>query len=254
MVDDEKIEEWIQGKLDDGIEPERIKKSLENTGHDPELVDKIDDPFADEESEQEEDEEPGESDEGFDNPDDTDLSSNQEFETEDVARTQDTENASKSGGTGGSSMFDVGLPEINLSAPGIPSPDFTWKRTAFVAAVFLLASVGGIFAFTGVASVPELSSLTDKASNVANSGGSGSCPDVGTEILSASISDGKTWVKVDVTGGSSDTVVEIFEGEEMKGSKSKTLEGTSVVIVDGVGTRAVFRPAGCSEGDEVSLT
>lgn len=37
----EKIREWIEEKLEKGIEEDRIKDSLENTGHDPGLVDEV---------------------------------------------------------------------------------------------------------------------------------------------------------------------------------------------------------------------
>jgi hypothetical protein len=37
----DKIRQWIQKKLEKGIDKSRIKKSLENTGHDPGLVDEV---------------------------------------------------------------------------------------------------------------------------------------------------------------------------------------------------------------------
>ena len=245
MVDDDKIEEWIQGKLDDGIEPERIKKSLENTGHDPSLVDDMQDPFSGEDNDVEE---PDfiESSEDHEETNATGINESEDVETSSTFENSDTEQKNDDNGSGFS------LPEIK--APDFSIPDFNWKKISVVVLTVLIASTGGLIVFTGVVSAPELSTLDDTARDVMNVGGSSQCPNADTSIMSASISDGKTWMKVDVSGGSTDTVAEVFEGEELKASQQKTIKGVSVVIVDGVGTRATFKAVGCREGDEVSLT
>ncbi|PSH02538.1 MAG: hypothetical protein BRC26_00035, partial [Nanohaloarchaea archaeon QH_8_44_6] len=40
-MSEEKIKKWIEKKLEKDVEPERIKESLRNTGHDPSLVDEV---------------------------------------------------------------------------------------------------------------------------------------------------------------------------------------------------------------------
>lgn len=42
---DKKLAEWIEGKLDGGVEPERLRNALESTGRDPSAVDEVMDPF-----------------------------------------------------------------------------------------------------------------------------------------------------------------------------------------------------------------
>lgn len=46
MVDQEKLLEWVQEKLRQGVDEQRIRKSLKETGHDPALVEKAKDPFS----------------------------------------------------------------------------------------------------------------------------------------------------------------------------------------------------------------
>jgi hypothetical protein len=46
----ERLKQWVKEKRESGISDERIKKSLEETGHDPSLVDEVDDPFSDQDS------------------------------------------------------------------------------------------------------------------------------------------------------------------------------------------------------------
>jgi len=38
---EEKIRKWIEKKLEKDVKPERVKESLQNTGHDPSLVDEV---------------------------------------------------------------------------------------------------------------------------------------------------------------------------------------------------------------------
>ncbi|MFB6216462.1 MAG: hypothetical protein ABEJ72_05790, partial [Candidatus Aenigmatarchaeota archaeon] len=58
-MDEDRLKEWVEQKLEKGIDPERVKKSLEETGHDPSIVDRVQDPFdsLDEAVEKEEQEE-----------------------------------------------------------------------------------------------------------------------------------------------------------------------------------------------------
>ena len=60
MVDDDKLMQWVQKKLDQGVSEERIRKSLRNTGHDPSIVEKAKDPFSGQENDDIEGQEPRE--------------------------------------------------------------------------------------------------------------------------------------------------------------------------------------------------
>ncbi|MFB6147720.1 MAG: hypothetical protein ABEJ66_02440, partial [Candidatus Nanohaloarchaea archaeon] len=51
MVDEGKLEQWVRQKLDSGVDPERLKESLKDTGHDPSIVDDVRDPFQQDEVE-----------------------------------------------------------------------------------------------------------------------------------------------------------------------------------------------------------
>ncbi|MFB6208759.1 MAG: hypothetical protein ABEJ56_01325 [Candidatus Nanohaloarchaea archaeon] len=44
-MSEEKIREWVEDKLDEGVDEERIKNSLENTGHDPSILEEVKAPF-----------------------------------------------------------------------------------------------------------------------------------------------------------------------------------------------------------------
>jgi hypothetical protein len=106
-------------------------------------------------------------------------------------------------------------------------------------------SAGGIFAFTDVASAPQIQQVDDAARSVMNSDSDGCSPN-SFDLMSASISDGKTWIKAS-TDSSTDTVTRIYSSGEVIGSKTKTIEGTTVIIVDGEGEKAGFYPAGCAD-------
>lgn len=45
MVEEEKLLEWVREKLEQGVDEQRIRKSLKETGHDPALLEKAKDPF-----------------------------------------------------------------------------------------------------------------------------------------------------------------------------------------------------------------
>lgn len=53
---DEFLEDWVEEKLDEGIDPQRLKKILRERDRDPEVVDEVASPFEkNEETGQEED-------------------------------------------------------------------------------------------------------------------------------------------------------------------------------------------------------
>lgn len=42
---DEFLEDWVEDKLDQGVEKQRLKRILDETDRDPEVVDKVSSPF-----------------------------------------------------------------------------------------------------------------------------------------------------------------------------------------------------------------
>ncbi|MFB6291819.1 MAG: hypothetical protein ABEI58_00320 [Candidatus Nanohaloarchaea archaeon] len=54
---DEVLKDWVKERLDDGVEPERLKEIMEETGKDASVVDEVLSPFGDRDEDLEFDEE-----------------------------------------------------------------------------------------------------------------------------------------------------------------------------------------------------
>lgn len=240
----ENLKEWIKEKREQGVSDERIKKSLEKTGHDPSIVDELDNPFDADNS----DIEPSE--DLFNSEDQGSNSvkpSNQEDGEEETASEKAEEKEESS----------VGLP--NTPSFSLPSaPDFSRKKLGAVAVLLVLVVGGaGVYSFVYSGSGTGLDFSNIPGSNLVTSNGiadlnrldekySG-CPDAGVRIKTVSGSDGVTTADVLVTRNEAQVVLEVIRDGEVIGFSSESLKGEASMTVDAVGDTVRLRPAGCKQ-------
>lgn len=258
MVDEENLREWVQQKLDAGVEPSRIKKSLEETGHDPAIVDEVQDPFDVDES------------------DAGDSASGDELSMEEAGGGQEEESATgeeshAGGGGSGGLNSEIGAGSLEggdedseraespeggdegFSFPSLSMPDLpVWP--AAVVAVLLIGFAGYVFvpwSSVGLSGLPSFSApgvdIPGKDGGKVDSQEGGGCPDVGVRINSASSSGGTTTAEVLVTKNRAEVVLEVYDSGQLVGSITRKVEGTTSITVDAVGDRVVFHPTGCAK-------
>lgn len=206
----EKIKEWIQKKLEEGVEKDRIRKSLKNTGHDPHLIEEVensadigDDPF------QEDSENVGEE------------SSSDEMEMEFSSRvSSDNEEEKEDSGP---------------SIPGFTLPNLNFNRKA-------LAVLGGslliVLGMAGVFSYIEDSGVTAPQC----SGEEGA----GVKVYGVSSQDGVTTAQIRVVE-EVPVILEVFSSGEKIGQRVKTTNGRGSISVDEVGNSISFHEYGCDD-------
>lgn len=264
MVDEDRLREWVEQKLDEGVSEDRIRESLRETGHDPSLVEEVKSPFEQGETEVsgEEDfeftaEEGGETSvekEGESQALDSSIGAGSLDEEESFSPSRETDDdAFEKGEEGGHTGFSV----PSFSVPELP----VWP------AVLLLFLVIGASAYifvpwgslniSGVPSVvvpsvglPSASDFSPPQQESTKSG----CPDVGVRIESISSGGGKTRAEVLVTRGEAEVVLEIWRGTSIAGSSTALVAGPGSITVDATGDRAVLHPVGCREySDSVAI-
>jgi hypothetical protein len=260
MVDEENLRDWVQQKLDAGVEPSRIKKSLEETGHDPSIVDDVQDPFdvddapGDEGLEEEPSMDGGNDDSGGTAPP-GDVEDNQtggeesdslsseigadSLEGGDEEREPQGE-PETSGGGGGSLLPSLSMPSL----PVWPAAVIAILLVGFAGYMFVpWSSVGldGVPSF----SAPDVELPGQEDETVDGQQQEDECPDVGVRINSVSSSDGSTIAEVLVTKNEAEVVLEVYDSGQLVGSRTETVEGTASMTVDASGDRAVFHPTGC---------
>lgn len=209
----DKIRQWIQQKLENGVDKDRIKESLENTGHDPDLVEEVarsqgigDDPFQQEDQVDEE------------NTSDTSSGDmDLEFDT-DRSESSGEEDKSSSGYN-----LDFSVPSISFS-----------RKDMMVFGLSLLIAVGmaGVFAFYETSSILEPQC----------SGDSGA----GVKVYSFEAREGITTAEVRVVEDVS-VVLEVFESGEKIDQKVKEMNGRGTISVNSVGDSISFHEYGCDD-------
>lgn len=260
-MDEERLREWVEKKLDDGISEDRIRKSLRNTGHDPSIVDEVQDPFSgskEEESKLDLSEEP-EEEEKSQEPDD--RNSVEEKDSGFSFQDSGPESPAKDSKDTDSGSGGFSLPSPDLSLPSVPL-----KAVAVVIGVVI--AVGGYF-FVPQGMIPELSlnkvstpdveapdvkmpEMPESSGDDTDQESQGSkvedagC-DVGLRINSVSSDNGRTVAEVFVTRGKTDVVLEIYSGEDLEGSKTARIGGTGSLTVGSTGDTAVLHPEGCEK-------
>lgn len=238
--DEERLKEWVEEKLDEGVDRERLKESLQETGHDPSIVDESNHPFS-EESEIESDPFEETSTETNEENEETDEIEELEQEKDEVQEVeeQDFEPEPKTEDASEESSFAESDDESSSRFPGIPSFDiprkYPLKKVGLV--VLILALSAAVFTVLGQKGVID--------SNTGEVVSSNDCPDVGVKIASISSSAGSTTATVRVDRGEAEVVLEIFDDGGKVGETTATVQGEEKLTVSGVGSRVRLHPEGC---------
>lgn len=253
MVERERLKQWVEEKLEQGVSEERLKENLEKTGHDPSIVDEVQDPFEDVDVGTEDSTEEQQQDAEFseDEPEDSTAEGQGDIDNQEQVETDRPDNKKEDGDTqeedSGSRLPSFSLPNLG----GLP----VWPA---VVATVLVLGLGGYFLVpwssigimgVGIPNIsfpavnaPDLSSING---GTVNSGGK--CPDVGVRINSVSTNAGSTTAEVLVTRDEAEVVLEVYRNGNIVGSNTARISGEGSIKVDATGDKAVFRPQGCTK-------
>lgn len=222
LMVDENLKEWIQKKMEEGVPEERIKKSLEETDHDPSVVDEVKNPFTDS---------------------DVEVSENV-FGDEDVGK--NVQNESEDNSSPEPSGQDSRVEEFvdRIGSVNFPSADLPLKHIGIVLLSLLVVS-GAYLAYSNFAPESDTSGNSVEQLNSLDARYSG-CPDTGVRINSVSTSNGQTTANVLVTRNEAHVVLEIRKNGDLVSYTSKSIEGEDTMSVGAVGDTAILRPAGCN--------
>lgn len=229
----EKLKEWVKNKREEGVSDERIKQSLKETGHDPSIVDELDDPFDQDRSDS-----------------DTDISG-QDFSFEDPTQKNsskdddhpDTDNSERHL----KEMIGEKLDEFSIN---LEIPDISVRRIGFAFSL-LFVLIGGIAIYSFVPS--NFNPLESTASGTNAQGLSEldsrypGCPDSGVRVLSVSSTESSTTADVLVTREEAWVVLQVLSNGEITSYKAKKISGEDQITVDAVGDEVELRPLGCMD-------
>lgn len=210
MVDEGKLRNWVEGKLDNDADPEILRKSLENEGLDPYIVDKVLERRQEEKIRSFE-EKLGKNSEDKDNSTDTSLLSLPNVSKPDVGKLKP----------------EINTPDIDTKEL-LPSKSFLTKTMAVFAILGLVYGGYGFLDSSNIISAQE------------------GCPDVGVSIDSVSTSSGVVTADVTVSHGTADVILEIYGNGEVVEYTTDRLSGSGTMTVESNGEMAVFRPVGCN--------
>ena len=242
----QKLREWVKEKRDEGVSEERIRKILEKTGHDPDIIDNLDDPFDSSQKDVDIDEASFE----ISNKKDSKNSFEPEKTTD---KTQETSanNSDKTEKSASNTGFQKGS-GFNLRSY-LPDLNYSFSRRQKViclVSILFLVVLAGIYGFSeyggdiDLFSNSNIDSSTSLETLTALDERHEGCPNGGVRIESISVSEGKTTADVLVTEKSW-VVLEIIQGQNVIGFSTQEVEGQSVMSVDKVGQKANLRPLGC---------
>jgi len=228
---EDRVKKWVESKLGEGIEPDRLKKIMRKTGRDPSLVDEVQNPFSDTKK-QEEEVETGEN-TVKDSKDDTKYRYAEKVEKEKQEKKEeeiegkDGESVTEKIGNGLETLFEPFKQGVNRFEAFI-----SWKRLG----------AGLIISIFGLTAPFIYSEYIDTHWDDPRE-----CPDVGVAVDEAWVDDGSTFADVRITlGGPEQMVLEVFEDGERTGYSVEGFAGDNEMVVEGVeGDRVVFRPTGC---------
>lgn len=221
----DKIKEWVQQKLEDGIDEDRIKESLKNTGHDPGLVEQVknshntgDDPFEQEESENQEEKDRTTEEQEMD----------LEFDSSSSTGSRDEENKQDNGS-------GISIPDFTVSIPSFSVPGISGSRkmlTAFGMSFVILVGMLGVFGYMDFSGVLEPVCSGDQGA--------------GVKVYSVEAQGGITTAEVRVVE-EVNVVLEVFRSGEKIAQNVETMNGRGTISVDAVGHRISFHEYGCEE-------
>jgi len=240
----ENLKEWVKSKRKDGVSDERIKKSLEETDHDPSIVDELDNPFNSETSERENSEEKEknsevlEDDFSFTDEEDTDNET-----TEEAPPKEDNKETN-------SRLKEL---ENDFQTSITTTKDSFSKKKAGLGILLILLIAGGITVygfmpddFNLLESVDEETGPESGSLEQLDTQHSG-CPDSAVRVQSVSSSDGVTTADVQVTREEALVVLKVMKDGEVLGFTTDTLLGEAQMTVEEVGDQVKLRPLGCKD-------
>ena len=252
MTENLRLKNWVEKKLDSGVDPERVRESLKNTGRDPEIVDRVlkerSQDSVEENKESVEESKPSSEPVKDTQPEEPenkeekgiDLSPGQQKE-------EDREETSRKKETNDKKSKPRKIEEIivkreknleqSLNKAHIPVKP--------VLALLVIGLVGGGYTVLGNTDIDEFGvgnplSTTDWDEPREN------CDlDSGFLITAAEQTENGVEAEVRVTRNIEDVVLEVFEGEQRTGYTLSSFEGAETLEVDATGDRLRFRPQGC---------
>lgn len=264
LMAEDHVKEWIEQKLDRGVDPDRIRKTLEKTGRDPDLVDEVQAPFdgepeeepdVAEDMEQEDNGEAGKTDNtGQDTEvkDDTGsgedsggLDSLKYVDEEEEDNTTERENTRKENtqNQGGSSLS---LPSIPVPSFSTPSVNLTGRKLLPLLVIVLVAGLGyGGYQMFGDSLSSSSSTAASHISEALEAECSGELG-VGVNIFSVSREDGSTVAEV-FTVDEAEVALEIVRGGQVVGQETTVMDGRGTITVQAVGNRVLFHEVGCKD-------
>ena len=240
----EKLKQWVKKKRKEGVSDERIKESLKETGHDPSIVDELDDPFDEDRS----DSDTSISEDDFKFVDDEDEKDEEKDTTEDetdeafeTEKSQVKKTEEKVKDSSKNSSFKPSVPKLPKKKIGILAGILLIIAGGFAVYNFLPENVGNV---NPIPSDSESESNSGLASLDAQHPG---CPDSGVRVESVSASEGTTTADVLVTREETMVVLIVKQGGENIGFNSKSVLGEDQISVNAVGDEVELRPLGCQE-------
>lgn len=229
-MSNDKIRQWVQKKLEKGVDKKRIKKSLENTGHDPGLVEEVenssnvgDNPFQQEEGSSEVHE--TESEQTGSEPEQDEDTREMELDFDST----DTDNEDKKA----RGSDDSGL---GISVPSVPSFSINRKVLAtFGASLLIVVAMAGVFSYVETSGVLEPQCSGDEGA--------------GVKVYDVYTRDGETVAAVNAYE-EVNVVLEVFDSDERIGQTVEQFESSGNrrnISVDAVGNRVSFHEYGCED-------
>lgn len=244
---EDRLEEWVQEKLESGVSRERLKKVLKNSGHDPSIVDEAESPFDSDqgsvgntfESEGSETEEHG-SETGPKREDDIDLGSSEEKKESSF----NLSSLKPSISLPSFSLPSISLPDVSISKPDV---DIPWRLLVVILVIGL--------AFYGGSKALDSSDTVEKPKTVEEKTEFEGCPDIGVRIVSVSASPWEVKVDARVSRGPGSVVVELYNNNNLVAVQQDRFNGVMQFKFTGeTADTVVLRPVGCySVRDVVSM-
>ncbi|WP_414836796.1 hypothetical protein [Candidatus Nanohalococcus occultus] len=248
---DEKLSKWVRKKLDEGVSKQRLRKVLENSGHDPSIVDEADSPFdASSNGKAENSFEPDDSQNSEDQDGKIDLSGHEKkHERDDEDDESGLKNLKPSLPRPSFSMPKPKLPEISLSKPEL---DFDFKvpwRALIVVFIIGVAFYGVTKAFNSPDSQVQTPESVEQQQEFDG------CPDIGVRIVSASASAFEVKIDARVSRGPGTVIAELYNNDNLVAIQQDRFNGVKTFTFTGeTGDSVVLRPVGCySVRDVISL-
>lgn len=257
MTENLRLKNWVEKKLDSGVDPERVRESLKNTGRDPEIVDRVlkerNEPAKNPEQESEPESEPESKQESEIHTESSKKHSEHEKkedkgidltpEKEEKEEVQEKTTREESSKSKPEKIEEVVLKREKKLEQSLNKAHIPVKP---VLVLLVIGLVGGGYTVLGNTDITEDLSVGNPLSTTDWDEPRENCDlDSGFLITAAEQTENSVEAEVRVTRNSEDVVLEVFEGETRTGYTLTSLEGAETLEVDATGDRLRFRPQGC---------